>query len=39
MAYVRPDLAVPGTRLGVDTGRRVEPATVAALPFYRARKR
>ena len=36
MAYVRPDLAVPGTRLGVDTGRRVEEATVAALPFYRA---
>ncbi|MDM7855112.1 glycine cleavage system aminomethyltransferase GcvT [Cellulomonas alba] len=35
MAYVRPDLAEPGTELGVDVRGRLENVRVVALPFYR----
>lgn len=35
MAYVRPDLAEPGTELAVDVRGRAEPVRVVALPFYR----
>jgi aminomethyltransferase len=38
MAYVRPDLAEPGTELAIDVrGTRI-PTTVTALPFYRRKK-
>ncbi|MFI8593442.1 aminomethyltransferase family protein [Microbacterium sp. NPDC078428] len=38
MAFVRPDLAAPGTALDLDVrGTRI-PATVTALPFYRRKK-
>jgi aminomethyltransferase len=35
MAYVRPDVAEPGTELVVDVRGRPEPVRVVALPFYR----
>jgi aminomethyltransferase len=35
MAYVRPDLAEPGTELAVDVRGRLEDVRVVALPFYR----
>jgi len=35
MAYVRSDLAKPGSRIAVDLGGRVVPAVIVALPFYR----
>jgi aminomethyltransferase len=35
MAYVRPDVAEPGTALAVDVRGRAEPVRVVALPFYR----
>ena len=35
MAYVTPDVAEPGTELGVDVRGRIEPVRVVALPFYR----
>ncbi len=35
MAYVSPEVAEPGTELGVDVRGRVEPVRVVALPFYR----
>jgi aminomethyltransferase len=35
MAYVRPDLAEPGTELAVDVRGRLENVRVVALPFYR----
>ncbi len=33
-AYVEADCAGPGTRLGIDTGRKTLDATVGTLPFY-----
>jgi len=35
MAYVRPDLAEPGTELAVDVRGRLENVRVVPLPFYR----
>ena len=35
LAYVRPDLAEPGTELAVDVRGRPEPVRVVPLPFYR----
>lgn len=35
MAYVRPDVAEPGTALAVDVRGRAEPVRVVPLPFYR----
>lgn len=35
MAYVRPELAAPGTRFSVEIRGRTEDATVVKLPFYR----
>jgi aminomethyltransferase len=34
MAYLRRDLAQPGTRLDVDIRGKLEPASVVPLPFY-----
>lgn len=36
MAFVPPSCASPGTSLCVDLGREKSPATVTALPFYKA---
>jgi aminomethyltransferase len=38
MAYVRRELAAPGTQLSVDIRGKLEPATVVGLPFYRRSK-
>jgi len=35
MAFVPPQLAEPGTVLGIDIRGTIIPATVTALPFYR----
>jgi aminomethyltransferase len=38
MAYVRPDLAKPGTQLNIDVRGSVLIATVVALPFYKRKR-
>lgn len=37
-AYVRPDLAAPGTQIRIDLGTRQLDAQIATLPFYRRAK-
>ncbi|HWW68129.1 MAG TPA: glycine cleavage T C-terminal barrel domain-containing protein, partial [Solirubrobacterales bacterium] len=38
MAYVRPDLAEPGTEVEIDVRGRRRPARVASKPLYRKEK-